>query len=211
MAATSPPPIARRLSAEDRREQILETASALFIERGFEAVGMNDIAHELQTSRPTVYTYFTSTEDMLRALLQGRLPAMWERLRPILPASGEFRAGTFSALFLALLHERELLLLLHSGGGPIFREQRGHFLRQLGGWLKPYRRAEARQPGVLHLITLLLEAALVEAVRTEQNPEDLQAQAHAVGQFIAGGVAALASETGGSWPGQDAPPISPPQ
>ena len=192
MAATPPPPAARRLSAEDRREQILETAAALFIERGFEAVGMNDIARELQTSRPTVYGYFTSTDDMLRALLQGRLPAMWERLRPILPISGEFRAETFSAVFLALLHERELLLLLHSGGGPIFREQRAHFLRQLGGWLEPYRRTEARQPHILHLITLLLEAAAVEAVQGQASTADAQAQALVLGQFIAGGMAGLA-------------------
>ncbi|QFP78505.1 TetR/AcrR family transcriptional regulator [Deinococcus sp. AJ005] len=193
----SPSP-ARRLSAENRREQILEAASALFIEKGFEAVGMNDIARALQTSRPTVYGYFTSTEDMLRALLAGRLPAMWERLRPLLPASGEFQAGTFSALFLALLHERELLLLLHSGGGPIFREQRADFLRQLQEWTTPYRRAEARQPQTLHLITLLLEAAAVEAVRGEQSEAEVQAkgktQARVLGQFIAGGMAGLSSE-----------------
>ncbi len=187
------PPAARRLSAENRREQLLEAASALFIEKGFEAVGMNDIARELQTSRPTVYTYFTSTEDMLRALLQERLPTMWERLRPMLPASGEFRADTFSNLFLALLHERELLLLLHSGGGPIFREQRAHFLQQLGEWTEPYHRAGVRQPHVLHLITLLLEAAAVEAVRGDHAEAARQAQV--LGQFVAAGVAALSSQT----------------
>ncbi|OLV18268.1 TetR/AcrR family transcriptional regulator [Deinococcus marmoris] len=194
MTTLDPPSPARRLSAENRREQILEAASALFIEKGFEAVGMNDIARALQTSRPTVYGYFTSTEDMLRALLAGRLPAMWERLRPLLPTSGEFHAGTFSALFLALLHERELLLLLHSGGGPIFREQRADFLRQLQEWTTPYRRAEARQPQTLHLITLLLEAAAVEAVRGEQSEAEALAQAQTIGQFIAGGVAGLSSE-----------------
>lgn len=189
----SPAPPARRLSADSRREQILEAASALFIERGFEAVGMNDLARELQTSRPTVYTYFTSTEAMLRALLRERLPAMWERLRPILPASGEFRAETFSALFLALLHERELLLLLHSGGGPIFRQQRGHFLQQLGEWIEPYRRAEVRQPHTLHLITLLLETAAVEAVRGDGTQTD--SQARAVGRFVAAGMAGIAHES----------------
>ena len=47
----------RRLSAEVRREQILEVASQLFIERGFENVKMADIAEHLQTSRPNIYTY----------------------------------------------------------------------------------------------------------------------------------------------------------
>ncbi|CAM3222611.1 HTH tetR-type domain-containing protein [Deinococcus saxicola] len=200
MTATPTSSPARRLSAENRREQILEAASALFIEEGFEAVGMNDIARELQTSRPTVYTYFTSTQDMLRALLAERLPAMRERLRPLLPTSGEFRAETFSALFLALLHERELLLLLHSGGGPIFREQRGHFLRQLGEWTEPYRRTEAGQPQTLQLITLLLEAAAVEAVRDQQCGANAQAQAQArvIGHFVAAGVAGMSFENRGS-------------
>lgn len=206
-------PAARRLSAETRRERILEVAETLFIERGFEGVGMNDVAQALGTSRPTVYTYFTSTEDMLRALLDVRLPLLWERLSPLLPAlplTGQPHAGQppagaprpppgplaadqsrlYSEVFRALLRERELLLLMRSGGGPIFRQQREHFLARLAGLIEPYRPAQ-RHPWALEVVTLLLEAAAVEALR---HPErDPAALARTLGQMIAGGLGALHS------------------
>ncbi|PNY81880.1 TetR/AcrR family transcriptional regulator [Deinococcus koreensis] len=198
-------PAARRLSAETRRERILEVAETLFIERGFEGVGMNDVAQALGTSRPTVYTYFTSTEDMLRALLDVRLPLLWERLSPLLPAlplAGPLRpppgplaadqSSLYSEVFRALLRERELLLLMRSGGGPIFRQQREHFLARLAGLIEPYRPAQ-RHPWALEVVTLLLEAAAVEALR---HPErDPAALARTLGQMIAGGLGALQTGT----------------
>lgn len=81
MTPVASPSTARRLSAENRREQILRSAEALFVERGFEGVSMADIALALGTSRPTVYTYFPSTEAILDALLAERLEQFPERIR----------------------------------------------------------------------------------------------------------------------------------
>lgn len=187
MTATTSP--ARRLSAENRREQILSAAQALFIEYGFESVGMNDIAQVLGTSRPTIYTYFTSTEEILNALLVQRLPALWERLSPLLPCMNTFAANEYAALFRELLKERELLLLMHSGGGPTFRQQREQFLAHLTELIEPYRPQEAqRHPQALNLISLLLATAAVDTLR---NDRDTAALAVTLGEFIAGGVQAL--------------------
>lgn len=183
-------PATRRLSAENRREQILDTAETLFIERGFESVGMNDLAQALGTSRPTIYAYFTSTEAMLRAQLDTRLTQLWARLHPLLPGTGTFSADLYTELYAALLHERELLLLMHSGGGPTFREQRDHFLNRLGALIEPYRPQDApRAPYALDLITLLLESAAVHALR---HPDaDTTELGRTLGRFLAGGVRAL--------------------
>ncbi|THF86156.1 TetR/AcrR family transcriptional regulator [Deinococcus sp. KSM4-11] len=186
-------PSHRRLDADTRREQLLATAQNLFIERGFEGVGMNDIAHALGTSRPTVYTYFTSTTAMLRALLDARLPALWQRLHPLLETGQDsgppvHMALDYRAIFGALLQERDLLLLMHSGGGPTFREQRSHFLQELAALLAPYRPALAR-PGALHIVTLLLEAVAVETLRhPESAPEGLD---DSLAAFLVGGLGAL--------------------
>lgn len=130
----SPP---RRLSAEHRREQILQAAAELFVERGFEAVGMVEIAKALGTSRPTIYTYFSSTEQMLSELLTERLNQLPESIFPYLdyPLTEK---GRLRALFLALLREKELILLLGSGGGPLFRAQREAFFSALEGRLRTY-------------------------------------------------------------------------
>ncbi|GHF45997.1 AcrR family transcriptional regulator [Deinococcus metalli] len=184
------PSAPRRLDADTRRAQLLEAAQALFIERGFEGVGMNDVAHALGTSRPTVYAYFTSTEAMLRALLDARLPALWQRLRPLLDTGTGLAALDYAAIFTALLHERDLLLLMHSGGGPTFREERARFLDELAALLAPYRPEHAaRHDGALRIVTLLLEAVAVESLRHPgATPGDVD---DTLAAFIAGGLAAL--------------------
>ncbi|WP_412026801.1 TetR/AcrR family transcriptional regulator [Deinococcus yunweiensis] len=184
-------PPARRLDADTRREQILNAAQTLFIERGFEGVGMTDVARALGTSRPTVYTYFTSTEAMLASLLEARLPELWARLRPVLEAAQgrDPAAVDYAALHASLLQERDLLLLMHSGGGPTFREQRRHFLHQLATLLTPYRAGPQGFTGPLVIVTLLLEAVAVEALR---HPDDTPpALGDLLAAFIVGGLDAL--------------------
>ncbi|PYE52729.1 TetR/AcrR family transcriptional regulator [Deinococcus yavapaiensis] len=121
-------PPRRRLQAQDRRDQILRTARDLFIERGFEGVGMADLADALGTSRPTIYTYFPSTIAILEELLRQRLDALPERLARHLHTE---EPVSFAALFEAILQEEDLLRLLNSGGGPLFRSRRQEFLGAL--------------------------------------------------------------------------------
>ncbi|WP_288403754.1 TetR/AcrR family transcriptional regulator [uncultured Deinococcus sp.] len=193
---------ARRLKAEDRREQILAAAAALFVERGFEAVGMADVATALQTSRPTVYAYFASTEEMLGALLDDRLQDLPARLEPLLTDEAEL---SFGRLFLALLEERELLLLLGSGGGPLFRERRRRFLAAIESRLELRELQRRRmgpgreQPLLISLVLDLLSSAAYEQVTA--GGADPETRAQVLERFILGGVAAVAGH-GSS--GQDA-------
>ncbi|BDP43469.1 TetR family transcriptional regulator (plasmid) [Deinococcus aetherius] len=179
--------LSKRLASTDRRAQILDAAEALFIERGFEGVSMPDLAGRLGTSRPTIYTYFTSTEAMLAALLERRLGALWERVAPLLPQLATGGAEEFAHLTRELLHERELLLLLHSGGGPTFQAHRRAFLHGLETRLEAHRPAlPERRPHLLRLVILTLEAATLAALHGElpgggDLPETL-------GAFVRGGM-----------------------
>lgn len=57
---------------EVRKSIILETTVRLFKEKGFNAVGMRDIAAELDISAATIYRYFPGRDDIIvEALLQG--------------------------------------------------------------------------------------------------------------------------------------------
>ena len=159
--------LARRLSAQTRREQILEVAARLFIERGFEAVGMADIAAELRVSRPTIYSYFPSTEMMLESLFEAKLERFPERLSPLLPESGVVPYG---ALFELLLQEHELLSLLNSGGGPPFRRHRRAFLQAIESRLNLYELpAVRREPHLLPIILNLLTSLAYERI-SGRNP-----------------------------------------
>lgn len=62
----------------DNRSTIAEQALDLFAERGYDAVGVQDIALASGVTKPTLYHYFGSKRGLLDALLQeycGRLNA----------------------------------------------------------------------------------------------------------------------------------------
>ncbi|WP_135228676.1 TetR/AcrR family transcriptional regulator [Deinococcus fonticola] len=181
----------RRLSADNRREQILRSAADLFIERGFEGVSMADIAASLGTSRPTIYTYFPSTESVLDALLDERLEHLPARLRPLLC---EVQATSFADVFRALLNERELLMLLNSGGGPHFRARRQAFLNAIEerlnlqqiSKLRTETRGHLPQPMLIAVVlNLLSSVAYEQTVKEQWNPDELAALLE---KFIVGGV-----------------------
>lgn len=52
-----------------RRMQILEAAKTVFCRKGFEPATMQDVVDTSGMSRGGVYQYFSSTEEMMRALL----------------------------------------------------------------------------------------------------------------------------------------------
>ncbi|MDW3682137.1 TetR/AcrR family transcriptional regulator [Cupriavidus sp. CV2] len=54
--------------SDAQRESILEVATRLFIERGFDGTGINDIADAVGVSRPALYYYFKSKEAILEVL-----------------------------------------------------------------------------------------------------------------------------------------------
>lgn len=55
---------------EETRERILDTAIALFGERGFEACTMRDLATEVGIKAPAIYNHYSSKEDVLAAAME---------------------------------------------------------------------------------------------------------------------------------------------
>jgi AcrR family transcriptional regulator len=66
-------PIRRKRSPEERREQILQTAGALFAERGFERTTTKDIARTADISEGTIYKYFENKQAILFTLVKGEM------------------------------------------------------------------------------------------------------------------------------------------
>lgn len=57
---------------EVRKKQILEKASALFLEKGYAGVGIDEIAAECGVVRGTILRYFHSKKELYDAILFGR-------------------------------------------------------------------------------------------------------------------------------------------
>jgi AcrR family transcriptional regulator len=55
----------RRLSTEERRQQIVDAAAGLFDRAGYPNTSMEDIAAEVGVAKPTLYHYFPSKDALL--------------------------------------------------------------------------------------------------------------------------------------------------
>ncbi|WP_027482880.1 TetR/AcrR family transcriptional regulator [Deinococcus pimensis] len=179
----------KRLPSADRRRQILDAGARLFVERGFEAVTMGDIAAALGTSRPTIYSYFTSPEGILDALLDERLHLLLARLEPLLtPAAGQGDVpNVIEPVFDLLLRERDTLALLHSGGGPSFRKRQHDFHDEVARRLP----LGSDHPGRAHPTVLLVVTTLLSslAYRAATDPAvDAAGLARTLRALVRGGV-----------------------
>ena len=61
----------RQLSEEERRQKLIETAVSVFLDLGYDAASMDEIAHRAGMSKRTVYQVFKSKEDLFVATLLG--------------------------------------------------------------------------------------------------------------------------------------------
>jgi AcrR family transcriptional regulator len=65
------------------REKILETAKSLFIQHGYHALAMRQIAEALEVSKPALYYHFKDKEELFLAILRLYLDEMENTLDQI--------------------------------------------------------------------------------------------------------------------------------
>jgi len=66
------------------RDKILETAEALFAQRGFAGVGMRQVADRVGVSKSTLFHHFRSKQELYQRVLLRVLERLRERLLPAL-------------------------------------------------------------------------------------------------------------------------------
>jgi AcrR family transcriptional regulator len=70
----------KRLRGEERRVAILESALAVFAERGYHASSIDDIAREGGVSKALIYEHFASKQQLYAELLDEHAGELFERL-----------------------------------------------------------------------------------------------------------------------------------
>lgn len=76
---------------KETRRRILQAASALFAERGFEATSVREIVARAGVSKPVLYYYFTNKEDLCRRLLAESFEEFTQELMGALARPGDCR------------------------------------------------------------------------------------------------------------------------
>lgn len=138
-ASREPQPAFRRLPRAVREQQMLDAAVKVFARRGFQAASMDDIAEDAGISKPMVYAYLGTKEELFRACLQ--------------------REGT--RLITAVADE---VVLDVSPDEQLWRGLRAFFgfvAANRDGWAVLYRQARARQPFAGELAAMRQQMVLV--------------------------------------------------
>src|SRR3984957_13305443 len=91
---------APRMAPQKRREQVIDAALSVIVQRGYEGVSIEAIARSAGVTRPVIYDHFTNLGPLLQALIEREEAYALEQLAavgPATPAAGDppelFAAG----------------------------------------------------------------------------------------------------------------------
>lgn len=87
-----------RMPRDERRGQLLTTASDVFVDRGFHATGMDEIADRAGVSKPVLYQHFSSKLDLYLAVLQQHVDILVSGVRQALRTTTDNRQRLRSAV-----------------------------------------------------------------------------------------------------------------
>jgi AcrR family transcriptional regulator len=87
----------RRLTARERRAAILDSALAVFGERGYHASSIDDIARAGGTSKALIYEHFDSKQELYAELLDRHAGELFERLAAAIEQAGTAGSARLAA------------------------------------------------------------------------------------------------------------------
>lgn len=170
-------PTSIRMSGPARREQLLDVAKAIAVQRGFYAVSIEGVAREAGITRPVVYGHFEDLDGLLEALVEREAARALRQLAAILPSdlpSGDRRGLLLRALESYLSAARSdpqtwrLVLMPPDGAPTSLREhiERGRdaMVAKLAEAVRPGLRP-GREPPDPELTARMLSTVADEAVR----------------------------------------------
>jgi len=123
---------ASRMSAPERRRQLLDVTRSIVARDGFHAVSIEAVAREAGITRPVVYGHFTDLPGLLEALVDQESERALGQLADVLPrdlAAGDPRELLLGALrgYLAAVEAEpvtwRLVLMPPEGAPPVLRDR----------------------------------------------------------------------------------------
>ena len=85
-AAAAPATSRVRMSAAQRREQLIAIGRQLFAERGFDATSVEEVAARAKVSKPVVYEHFGGKEGLYAVVVDREVRSLLDRIAAALTA-----------------------------------------------------------------------------------------------------------------------------
>jgi TetR/AcrR family transcriptional regulator len=122
--------MAKRTSTP-RREEILDRATRLFAERGYEGVSIHDVAERVGIGKASLFHHFENKDALYEAVLDRLVTDLKEPLEEIYASSGTFAerldalTSTLTRAFGERPYAARLLLRETMDWGPVMRDKLG--------------------------------------------------------------------------------------
>ncbi|HEY4332526.1 MAG TPA: TetR/AcrR family transcriptional regulator [Ilumatobacteraceae bacterium] len=129
------------LHADDRRHQLLDAVSRLFVREGYSGVTMVAVAAEAGVSRRLVYDHFTDLQTLLEAFVEHRTAQYLVAVDLAMADTGTDLGASVSSVFALMLampaaDQRAIRLLMAETGSPELDITRNRFrTRLLERWM----------------------------------------------------------------------------
>lgn len=108
-------PTRRELQAQERRNQLIDTALALFAEKGVESTSIKDIAERAGVAQGLVYHYFESKDALFEAIIDRHnpLPVVTGALHDVMDRPlREVLLHLAETVYTVMLEKREILIVI---------------------------------------------------------------------------------------------------
>lgn len=130
-----PPPSNRAERAADRRQAIIDAALDEFIDRGYAATRLDDVARRAGVAKGTIYLHFKDKEALFQELVRAALVPLIGRLAAPPPAGGSVRAvlERFAETFVqeVVTTRRGAIVRLIVAEGPRFPDIADFYYREV--------------------------------------------------------------------------------
>jgi AcrR family transcriptional regulator len=107
-----------RLTAPERRAQLLEVAGGLFADLGYHGLSMEHLADAAGVSKPVLYQHFPSKRELYLALVRDAVSEMTAQVHAALVGTTDNRARVAGAIaaYVDFVEDRRFPLLFGPGG-----------------------------------------------------------------------------------------------
>jgi TetR/AcrR family transcriptional regulator len=136
-STTPPPPTSRSAPKRMRRDEIVEEATRLFAERGYEGASMADLAERVGLRKASLFHHFASKDVLYAAVLERLLVPVSDAITRAVMTEGSFpdRLDALSDALTEVLHHNpfaaRLLIREAMDWGPVIREKLNETILQV--------------------------------------------------------------------------------
>lgn len=99
---------------ERRREEIIDACEKIYRQKGFLGVTIKEISQEITCTRPAIYHYFETKEEILLALLEREYSLWLEALANIQEQAGTLSKDQLAQALARSLENRQVLLRIQN-------------------------------------------------------------------------------------------------